>query len=94
MTDPFVPFAPDRAGTKQADSAFRVVILPQTHAAAPAFVPTSLGTVPHAHSPDAALDPGHPSAEPEIQLDREGDRITRITVRCSCGQVIELNCTY
>jgi hypothetical protein len=35
-----------------------------------------------------------PAESPLISLDREGDRITRIHIRCTCGQVIDLDCDY
>jgi len=31
---------------------------------------------------------------PVITLKRDGNRITRIQVRCSCGETIELDCVY
>ena len=41
---------------------------------------------------------GYPSSvgdhPPKITLQRDGERITQITVQCSCGHVIELSCTY
>ena len=32
--------------------------------------------------------------QPEITLQREGDRITQIRIQCGCGQLIELGCQY
>ena len=32
--------------------------------------------------------------QPEITLEREGDRITQVRIQCGCGQVIELGCQY
>ncbi len=36
---------------------------------------------PHAHAP-------------KVSLQREGDKVTRIEITCSCGQVIDLDCIY
>jgi hypothetical protein len=37
---------------------------------------------------------GAHAAEPKVTCEREGDRITRIQIVCSCGNVIELACEY
>ena len=34
------------------------------------------------------------SVEPKITLEREGERVTRIIVQCSCGHTIDLACAY
>ncbi|MHC1769707.1 MAG: hypothetical protein AB9869_36410 [Verrucomicrobiia bacterium] len=34
------------------------------------------------------------AAEPSISFEREGPLITRIRVKCVCGQVLELACDY
>jgi hypothetical protein len=46
----------------------------------------------------ASLSPvpcsGQTTGEPKVNLIREGDRITRITVECPCGHTVELSCVY
>ncbi len=46
----------------------------------------------------AALNPSVAPAcsggTPQVSLERQGDRISRIIVTCSCGEVIELDCRY
>jgi hypothetical protein len=43
----------------------------------------------------SGVSPGEPAnQEATVTLRREGDRITGIRVQCTCGQVIELDCTY
>ena len=32
------------------------------------------------------------ASEPVIELKKDGDRITEILIRCSCGEVIRLDC--
>lgn len=34
------------------------------------------------------------AAEPSISFEREGSLITRIRLKCVCGQVLELACDY
>lgn len=31
---------------------------------------------------------------PRVTLKREGDRITHVTIHCTCGQVLHLACSY
>jgi hypothetical protein len=35
---------------------------------------------------------GH--GEPTVTLERDGDRVARIKIRCPCGNVFELACDY
>lgn len=86
MSDSFVPFAKNRSKPGTGSENFRVTILPQSQQAAP-FQPAAASNIPSAN-------PKPPPKEPQITLERDGDRITRIKVQCSCGQVIELNCAY
>jgi hypothetical protein len=54
---------------------------------ATSFRPLSDGLLPAA--PPAAL-----RGEPKVSLERDGDRVTRITVQCPCGHSVELTCEY
>jgi len=48
-------------------------------------VDTTTGSVPGSGtSPDG----------PRVTLQREGDRITHVTIHCTCGQVLNLACLY
>ena len=51
------------------------------------FRPLTLG----AAAPSAAP---HPSGEPKVTLERDGDRVSRIRIECSCGETIDLDCAY
>ena len=37
---------------------------------------------------------GHAHGELNIELKRDGERISRIRIQCRCGEVIELDCEY
>ena len=80
MPDAFVPFFSQVPERQSAGS----------RTGKDAFVP--------ADAPDASVDlpAGQPSAQhrPVVKLQREGDRVRTIRVECSCGQIIELDCTY
>src|SRR6185436_11823822 len=44
---------------------------------------------------EAAAVQVHPHDRlPVVTLKRQDDKVTRIQVRCSCGEVIELDCVY
>jgi hypothetical protein len=45
-------------------------------------------------APVSSKEPEKECKEPKILLDREGDKISRIRVLCSCGQSIVLDCNY
>lgn len=32
--------------------------------------------------------------QPRIDLKKDGDKITRITVTCGCGEIMEIDCDY
>jgi len=42
----------------------------------------------------SVLATGTSSDTPRVMLKREGDRITSITIYCTCGQVLNLACSY
>lgn len=69
---------------------FRVSIMPSGGQPASAFeslrsaAPASGGPVPE----------GAKKCEPQVILQREGDRITGIRVQCVCGHVMDLACGY
>ncbi len=79
MNDPFIPLVP--RGSKS--------VAPSEPAIQPFKTLASAATAASAHaSAHTATVP------PEVTLKREGDRVTHISVRCSCGEVIELACAY
>ncbi|HTS18864.1 MAG TPA: hypothetical protein VMP11_14915 [Verrucomicrobiae bacterium] len=58
----------------------------------PFLTPDKLASTP-VPSTGGALAP-NAASEPAVTLKRDGDRITQIVIRCTCGQVIELACEY
>jgi hypothetical protein len=46
-----------------------------------------------ASRPEPSSNPAHERL-PVVTLKRDGDRVTRIQVRCSCGETVELDCAY
>ena len=83
MGDNFVPLFPRSNGS--------VPTAPRVHrnagpAKADSFQP--LAATP------AAGHPCGPVREPRMTLEREGARVTKIRIECSCGQIIELACEY
>ncbi|HMD61147.1 MAG TPA: hypothetical protein VKG78_06930 [Opitutaceae bacterium] len=43
----------------------------------------SMVRAPHAHDP-----------KPSVDVVKEGDRVVRLVVKCSCGERIEVECLY
>lgn len=33
-------------------------------------------------------------SQPEIKVEKEGDQITKIEIKCGCGERITVHCTY
>jgi hypothetical protein len=56
----------------------------------PKTVPAPKPPLP-SHSTPAEPQPG---GAPQFSLTRDGDRITKIRIVCSCGAVHELDCLY
>jgi hypothetical protein len=54
-------------------------------------VPASLtkGTAPHKTS-SAACSGAHPT----VEVIKEGDKVVRLVVVCSCGERVEIECLY
>ena len=52
----------------------------------PTAIPASQAFTPVQHS--------HNGNQPVISIEKEGDRVARIKIQCSCGQYIELDCVY
>ncbi|MBI2511216.1 MAG: hypothetical protein HYV96_04515 [Opitutae bacterium] len=46
----------------------------------------------HAHGPQGLVRPA-PSG-PHVEAVKEGDKIVRLVVTCSCGEKIEIDCLY
>jgi hypothetical protein len=69
-------------------------------AASVAATPFRLERIPYTEAPGAfsALAPA-PTADPadhavEVDLQREGDRVTGARIRCRCGRVVDLAFTF
>jgi hypothetical protein len=45
-------------------------------------------------APGSVSGAGMPSDAARVILKREGDRITHVTIHCTCGQVLHLACSY
>ena len=88
MSDHFVPLSAVASGSDARTIGGRVKVLPRAQAAQQPVATTSAPAVQSARVVASAAC----LSQPKIELQREGDRITRIQVFCSCGQLIELDC--
>ena len=85
----FVPFEPRSEPAPAAEPGPRLKVVPNPEGK-PDFAPLQA-------SPTLNLHEAHASAAgagPFVTLQKEGDRVTGIRIECSCGQVIELACSY
>ncbi len=96
MSDAFVPLA-GKETRRDSPEPFRVKVVSAAGAVAAAFKPAAnptLDPVPPPPPPPTVCSTPHPRSEPEVSLVRDGERITRIQVKCACGEVIDLQCVY
>lgn len=42
----------------------------------------------------AASNHAHAGAAPAVEIIKEGDKIVRLVVTCTCGERIEIDCVY
>lgn len=55
----------------------------------------TLMRAPHMHKPAGNRGAVRPAAEgPVVDVVKEGDKIVRIVVTCSCGEKVEVECLY
>ncbi len=90
-------FVPLLVPAKSAPAAFRLgAVTESTPGNAPMFTPISFG-LPSlaANQPASASGLRAAASTPaEVSFKRDGDRITQIQIRCSCGECIILDCDY
>jgi|ERR1041385_1072046 hypothetical protein len=92
MSNTFIPLIPNPAPGPVAPD--NLVPLPAPRSPSDKFAglaPNSTAPVP---APTAASPPPPQHAPPTVTFKRDGDRVTQIEIRCSCGEVIQLDCDY
>jgi hypothetical protein len=86
-SDPFVPLALAPAASFRRED-FRVLVAERPELARP------LRELNPSIANASKTRPNSSSCEPKVSLQREADQITGIHIECSCGQVIDLKCSY
>ena len=85
--DSFVPFDPvPGSGAVRAGTPPGLKVVSKAEAG-PAFAPLATSAAAHIHGSTGL-------GKPVVTLQREGERVTGIRIECSCGQIIELACSY
>lgn len=87
MATDFVPLLKDHPDANAPASATAAGFRPLVQA------PQSRPNPEPAPSPEPGPPPTAPTG-PTLTVQRAGERITQIQIRCTCGQVIELDCDY
>jgi hypothetical protein len=89
---PLLKTSDDKGGQKQS---FKLKVLSSEDVKTPFQTLSSAITASNAgkgrNAREASDDHEH---EPKIDLKRDGEKITRITVTCGCGTVMEIDCDY
>jgi hypothetical protein len=85
MAGDFIPLFPGaktsvRGGASQTFS-------PVVSSSPPGPSPTAFVNAPHAAA-------GQAHREVNIEIKRDGERISQIRIQCRCGELIELDCEY
>ena len=86
MNDPFEPLLPDLTQSTRFQRTPSPASAPASGAGFESLHP--VGTAPGSPPPAAH------ERLPVVTFKRDGDRVTRIQVRCSCGEMVELDCVY
>jgi len=87
-TESFVPLTTGTASPK--NSGFQVTVIPQAQTTK-TFQDLNKAALPNVETTTSHFKK---TCEPQLSLQRDGDRITHIRIQCSCGQVMELACAY
>jgi hypothetical protein len=85
MNEPFIPLSPD-VSPAPGRTGFRVAIIN------PAEDPRPFQPLNHGVTGNSGTHPG--DHKPSVTLQRDGERISAISIQCACGQLIELACVY
>lgn len=99
MSPQFVPFgnSPSPASGAAGNDPIRLKVISSPDAPAPVInapAAASPGSKP-ASTAFAPMGGAHVhQGQPKVTAEKEGDRITKIRIQCTCGQVIELDCQY
>jgi hypothetical protein len=87
QTESFVPLTTALPASSGGRTEFRATVLSE---------PGEIQKFQAAAIPAAAASaiPRAGSCQPQVSVQRDGNRVTGIRVQCSCGEVIELACAY
>ena len=86
MKNDFVPFSAGLPSGQPTKSGSSTQVMANAQATIPFHPLSRVSAQPNA--------PSHSHAEPTVTFERDGDRITRIRIACSCGNIVELDCDY
>lgn len=95
MNPRFKPLISPAAETGATQRPFSLKIVSAESTAAPfrplsSVLPTAKGGAINGGS---AIDP-EGAVDPKLELKRQGDKLTRISVTCNCGRLHEIECEY
>jgi hypothetical protein len=85
QTDQFVPLVASAPSAEKRD--FQITVIPQKEQSQP-FQSLEKAI------PATRERLGKTNCEPQLSIQRDGERITNIRIQCNCGQTIDLACVY
>jgi hypothetical protein len=60
----------------------------------PMAVASTALPLPGGAKPHSSTAAGHTMAQPTVEVVKEGDKVVRLVVVCSCGERVEIECLY
>lgn len=72
----------------------QVSVSPLKSLDAPLSKQPSMRVAGHSHGAQAGGSAGGEDSQPTVECIRQGDKIVRLIVSCSCGERIEIECLY
>lgn len=98
MSSAFIPLLPDTVASSCVGPTATATLFKGGGPEDPGFTAlmpseAAAASAARGHHSETATAPAHERL-PVVTLNRDGDKVTRIQVRCSCGEVVELDCVY
>lgn len=72
----------------------QVSIAPLKSLDAPLSKQAGIRVLGHDHPAHPSSDKPDSSAQPAVECIRQGDKVVRLVVTCTCGERIEIDCLY
>ena len=89
QTDSFVPLTTDPVASRGERAEFKATVMSELAETQKFQIASPLTT-----SSAAPATPHVADCQPQVNVQRDGNRVMGIHIQCSCGEVIDLSCVY